>query len=124
MVKAELASGRMPDTDLGYEQLEGLLASYYLTYQHLKVDNSHEFERLSKVLSSFSGRYSLQPPDEAIANVRAKKIKDRPHRFISYSSARNHLHLLGRDFKMMKKLEDIQDMNRLVELICSRSFVF
>lgn len=84
----ELKSGQMPRTDFRYEEFEGLLASYYLTFLPLKGKrgrSTRDFEKLAKILNSFARRYCVQKPADAIAHPRETEAWARPNKLICFS---------------------------------------
>lgn len=122
------ASGDMPYTDFQYEEFEGFLACYYLTYLHFnKSDNGNKivkFKDLCDILTLFAKRHHVQIPPDAIKNVRAKEEWGKPHKFKSYVSVKNSFHAFRTDFGLSKNKEDQPDIRALWELINESWFIF
>lgn len=123
------STGYMPHTDFRYEEFEGLLGSYYLTYRHLEVSGNSEkvaaFEKLEAILKSFAVRYTIQTPLDAAKNPRAKNDWGKPKIFRSYFSAKDCLGSFYRDFGVhQNSKEDAADVKALCELVKSPMFVF
>lgn len=69
----ELNCGQMPNTDFKYEEFEGLLASYYITFLPLKGrtgKNGKNFKTLEAILNGFAKRHLVQKPADAAAHPR------------------------------------------------------
>lgn len=127
-MEVEFKSGTMPDTDFTYEDFEGFLASYYLTYQHFiasgdEVKNK-SFEKLAEILKRFAKRHGVQMPEDAILTMRAKEDWGKPKKLGSYFSVKDSFNAFRTDFGLMYKPEDMADIKELWELISSPVFEF
>lgn len=124
----ELKSGEMPNTDFTYEEFEGFLASYYLTYQHLLTSpdgNQIEgFRQVVEILTRLAKRHGVQTPQDAIKNVRAKKEWGKPKKINAYWSVKDSFNAFRTDFGLIANEEDRPDIKRLWELINTPIFVF
>lgn len=122
------ASGSMPHTDFQYEEFEGFLACYYLTYLHFieSPDGNKiaKFKELFGILTNFAKRHNVQAPQEAIKNIRAKEEWGKPHKFESYFSVKDSLNAFRTDFGLLQNKEDQPDIKALWELIKNPLFVF
>jgi hypothetical protein len=85
----EYRTGHMPHTDLGYEEFEGLLGSYYLSVLPLKnsknPEDKKDYETILQILNGFSERYNIQSPEDAVKNPRSKEDWGNPEVFPSFS---------------------------------------
>ena len=127
MIK-HLNTGCMPNTDFQYEEFEGLIASYYLSYQHLKGSSKpkdqENFKKLTDILNRIAERHSVQIPEEAVNNVRATEDWGKPKK-LSYFSVKDMLNSFYRDFGVVpRNAEDTTDVRALAELVCSPEMEF
>jgi hypothetical protein len=122
------ASGEMPHTDFQYEEFEGFLASYYLTYLHLNEstdgDATAKFKAMYDTLVRFAERHKVQVPQEAIKNVRAKEEWGKPSKLTSYFMVKDSFNAFRTDFGLLQNKEDQPDIQALWELIKDPLFVF
>ncbi|MCR4323225.1 MAG: hypothetical protein NUV61_04025 [Candidatus Azambacteria bacterium] len=91
----------MPRTDFRYEEFEGLLASYYLTFLPLRkggVQDAKDFIKLVRILNGFATRYCVQKPIDAIAHPRKTEIWAVPQNIGSCFSIIDLLSSFWRDF--------------------------
>ncbi len=120
-----LSSGCMPNTDFTYEDLESLLASYYLTYRHLeKSDEGNEingFKILTEILEAFSSKYNLQTPQETLQNVRTTADWFKPRK-MSYSVARDSFRSFYSDFGIADEAKEL--IKKLYGIVTSPGLVF
>jgi hypothetical protein len=127
MIK-KLNTGCMPNTDFNYEEFEGLLASYYLSYVHLKESSKpvdqENFKKLEDILNRLAERHSVQLPAEAISNVRATETWAKPKK-LSYFSVKDMLNSFYRDFGIVgRNADDTADVKALAELVRSPEMEF
>jgi hypothetical protein len=124
-----LPSGRMPNTGFTYEEFEGLLGSYYLTYVHFQESSKQKlrqaFENLNNVLTKLAEIYGVQKPVLAVKNVRSKKDWGVPKKFSSYFSVKDCLNSFYYDFGVIQTSDEAeQEVYKLAELVTSPEFVF
>lgn len=87
MLVQALNSGKIPKTNGTYENLEGLLLSYYLTYQYLKDSDPAKYKRLILNLNAIAKNYRVLPPEESETNYRTFDSKWKPRVFESHTEA-------------------------------------
>mgnify|MGYP001596823356 CR=1 FL=1 len=124
----ELNSGCMPNTDFQYEEFEGLLACYYLSYLHLKesskTKDQENFKKLSEILNRIAERHSVQLPEEAVKNIRTPYDWAKPKK-LSYFSVKDMLNSFYRDFGVVpRNADDTADVKLLAELVKSPEMEF
>ena len=73
---AEYRTGRMPGTDLKYQDFEAFLASFALTFACLeksgRTSDPQDYMILMRILDGFAERYAVQPPLQALRKPRTK----------------------------------------------------
>lgn len=124
----KLNSGCMPNTDFKYEEFEGLLASYYLSYLYLKESSKpkdqENFKKLLEILNRIAERHLLQLPEDAVKNIRTHHDRARPEK-MSYFSVKDMLNSFYRDFGVVQRnADDAADINLLAELVRSPDMEF
>ncbi len=111
-----LKSGKMSIGEATYEQFESLLASYCLTYQHLK-DSSikskrQQYERIIAILNSLAERHGVQLPEDAIENPRCNDAKWLPQK-MTYQVLHHRIFDFYRIFHIDKQGSNENDLIRL-----------
>lgn len=64
----EIKTGCMPDNDFTYEEFEGLLGSFYLTFLCLKKGDDEDkaaFQKVTEILNGFAESHHVRIPKEA-----------------------------------------------------------
>ena len=100
-------SGCMPRTDFKYEELEGLLSSFYLTLKPLaetgSVDDKKDFARAVEILNGMAREQGIQTAEEAVNNPRAKEGWGRPGVFLSNFSTLDMFRSFWVDFGIFEQ---------------------
>lgn len=81
MVESKVAykTGRMPNSQSTYENLESYLARIYLSLLPINSGNERNqatYTRVMGILNGFAERYKIQKPEDAVKNPRGKKKED------------------------------------------------
>lgn len=114
----KFATGRMPNTDFRYEELEGLLACYYLTYQSMKtMPEVNLFNDMVDILTSLAKYHNIQPPAEAAENPRATEEWAKPKKFKSFWSIKDSFRAYVSDFGLVSIEENANDLRKLFTLL-------
>ncbi len=128
IIKPPFATGCMPNTDFQYEEFEGFLASYYLTYFHFstssKKDEVSKFVELNEILTRFALRHNVQVPKDAVENVRAKEDWGQPHKHTYYFSVKDSFRAFLSDFGLIDKETDRPDIEALWKILNEPLFLF
>ncbi len=117
-----MQTGPMPNTDSRYEELEGLLGTYYLTLLPLR-DGSEEdrvfFEQACETLKGFAERHDLQMPEDAVQQPRSRESWAQPKVLTSAFSILDLLNGFWRDFGLCSQegSEDSTAARRLASLL-------
>ncbi len=112
----------MPNTDFQYEEFEGLLGSFHLSLLPLKnsanPEDQRDYQRAMGVLDGFAQRYSVQSPEAAVKNPRAKESWGKAHAMSIFSTV-DMLNSFWHDFGVATdtKTEDGQKRYELARLI-------
>jgi len=117
MKERPLNSGEMPRTDFRYEELEGLLGSYYLTMLPLREGTEQDradFEAMTGILNGFAERHQVQKPEEAVAQPRPTKEEwGQPSAINSCFSVVDLMGSFWRDFGVGAEPETVDRQERL-----------
>ncbi len=128
-VKPFFRSGYMPRTDFSYEDFEGLLGSYYLTYRHMEDSSDYKvqeaFKSFKKVLENLANMFNVQVPHLAIKNVRSRNKWGVPEKFESYFSVKDCIGSFYRDFGIVQTSEMAkEEVHALARFVTSPAFIF
>ena len=102
-----LKTGCIPGTDFRYEELEGLLGSFYLTLSPLGKSASPEdregFCRATEILDGIARQQEVQPVADAVRNPRAREEWARPLPFPSNWSTLDMFGSFAVDFGILEQ---------------------
>lgn len=115
-------TGCMPRTDFRYEELEGLLGSFYLTLLPLQkggAADKQDFEEAAAILNALATRHGILSPKMAVRTPRAEEKWGQPDTFESCFTLMDMMGSFGRDFSIGQQVntEDNTNVRRLWELV-------
>ena len=101
----QLNTGCMPSTDFRYEEFETFLASFYLTFLHLKDSKYEKSREMFRIINDELNRLAIlqkvQIPEDTLENIRTKDERFQPRKFKDFWSVKDSFRAFVSDFRLV-----------------------